>query len=90
MKVIWDPKKAKKNFKDHGVHFADAEPVLFDPHALSREDEDAEGEQRFVSIGMDSLFRILVVCYTYRGEDIRLISAREATKREKRAYEEGI
>ena len=90
MKVIWDPKKAERNFKDHQIYFTDAEPVLFDPYALSREDEDAEGEQRFVSIGLDALARTLVVVYTYRGEDIRLISAREATKKERKAYEKGI
>jgi uncharacterized DUF497 family protein len=54
--------------------------VLFDPNALTREDLDVKNEQRFVSIGMDAIGRVLVVVYTYRGEDIRLISARSATK----------
>ena len=64
--------------------------VLFDPNALTREDIESEGEQRFVTVGMDSGGRILVVVYTYRGEDIRLISARSVTKRERMQYEEGI
>jgi len=55
--------------------------------ALTREDYDAEGEQRFVSIGADSIGRILVVVYMYVGEDIRLISARLATSREREYYE---
>jgi len=89
--VVWDPKKARENLKKHGVRFSDAETVLFDPSALTRgEDMESEGEQRFVTVGMDTLGHIIVVVYTYRGEDIRLISARFATKRERMQYEEGI
>jgi uncharacterized DUF497 family protein len=88
--VIWDPEKARLNLKKHGVRFSDAETVLYDPNALTREDIESEGEQRFVTVGMDSGGRILVVVYTYHGEDIRLISARPATKRERMQYEEGI
>jgi len=90
MDVVWDPEKARENLKKHGVRFSDAEMVLFDPNALTREDIESEGEQRFVTVGMDSGGRILVVVYTYRGEDIRLISARSVTKRERMQYEEGI
>ncbi len=90
MDVVWDPEKARENLKKHGVRFSDAETVLFDPNALTREDMESEGEQRFVTVGMDTLGHILVVVYTYRGEDIRLISARFATKRERMQYEEGI
>jgi hypothetical protein len=90
MKVTWDPLKARANLDKHGVRFADAESVLFDPGALTREDEYAEGEQRFVSVGLDSLGRVLTVVYSYQGEAIRMISARQATKSERRAYEEGI
>ena len=90
MDVVWDPDKAKVNLKKHGVRFADAETVLFDPNALTREDMETEGEQRFVTVGMDALGRILIVVYTYRGEDIRLISARSANRRERMQYEEGI
>jgi uncharacterized protein len=88
--VLWDPEKAKVNLEKHGVRFSDAETILFDPNALTREDMKSEGAQRFVTVGMDALGRILIVVYTYRGEDIRLISARPATKRERMQYEEGI
>ena len=76
--------------KKHGIRFSDAEMVLFDPNALTREDLDETNEQRIVSIGRDAIDRVIVVVYTYRGEGIRLISARPATKRERESYEEGI
>ena len=90
MKVTWDPAKAEANFRKHRIRFSDAEPALFDLMALTIEDETVQGEQRFVSIGSDALNRILVLVYTYRGDDIRLISARRATRKERKAYEEGI
>jgi len=90
MRIVWDPEKAEQNYRKHKVRFSDAEPVLFDPMALSREDQSADDEQRFVAIGTDALGRVLVVVYTYRGRDIRLISARRATKNERKSYEEGI
>jgi uncharacterized DUF497 family protein len=90
MKVYWDPKKAKANVKKHGIHFSDAETVLYDPNALTVEDEESEGEQRHIAIGMDALGRVLVVVYTYRGDDVRVISARRASKKERGYYEEGI
>lgn len=60
MQIIWDPEKTKENRSKHGVAFPDAEPALFDPHAITREDEYAEGEQRFVTVGLDALGRALV------------------------------
>jgi hypothetical protein len=90
MEVEWDPKKAKTNFQKHGIHFADAEIVLFDPNSLSMEDIEAEGEQRFIALGYDAVGRLLVVVYTYRRDNIRIISARHATKRERKTYEERI
>jgi hypothetical protein len=90
MDIIWDPEKASTNLKKHGIRFSDAEIVLFDPNALTRGNFDETSEQRFVSIGRDAIDRVIVVVYTYRGEDIRLISARPATKRERKSYEEGI
>ena len=88
--IRWDPAKAQTNWRKHSVRFSDAEIVLFDLHAITCLDETAEEEQRHVSIGSDSLGRILVVVFTYRGDDIRLISARRATPTERRQYEEGI
>ena len=90
MRIVWDPAKADANLRKHGIRFSDAEGVLFDPNALTEEDESAEGQQRFVSIGLDPLGGVLVVVHTFRGEDIRLISARRATRRERRTYEAGI
>jgi uncharacterized DUF497 family protein len=90
MNVTWDPNKAKTNRNKHGISFSDAEAVLFDPNAISYEDEDAKGEQRHLSIGLDSLGRVLVVVYTYRADNIRLISARRATRKERQNYESRI
>ncbi len=88
--IIWDPDKVRSNLEKHGVRFSDAEAALFDPNAITVEDETAEGERRHVSVGMDGVGRILVVVYTDRDDDIRLISAREATRAERKSYEEGI
>lgn len=90
MRVTWNPAKAKTNLAKHGIRFSDAELALFDLRALTMEDPTAEGEQRHVSIGADAVGRVLVLAYTYRGEEIRLISARRATRKERRAYEERV
>ena len=87
MKIEWDPVKARINLKQHRIGFPDAEVALFDPLAMTREDDDAEGERRFVTIGTDANGRVVVVVYTYRGENIRIISARKATAAERRGYE---
>jgi uncharacterized protein len=63
---------------------------LFDPNALTIEEQDVDGEQRFVTIGLDSLARALVIVYAYRDDHIRMISARRATRREIHTYEKGI
>jgi uncharacterized DUF497 family protein len=90
MKITWDPAKAESNFRKHKIRFSDAEAVLSDPMALTIEDKTAQSEERFVSVGADALSRVVVVVYAYREDDIRLISARRATRRERKAYEEGI
>ncbi|MDD5240430.1 MAG: BrnT family toxin [Sulfuricella sp.] len=87
MDVEFDTTKAAANLKKHGISFAEAEPVLYDPMALTSEDGNAEGEARFVSVGMGAQGRVLTVVWTMRGEFVRLISAREATTKERRAYE---
>jgi uncharacterized DUF497 family protein len=84
----WDPNKARGNRKKHGVDFADAALVLEDPLGLTQSDPDAEGEDRFVTLGEDPGGQLLVVVWSPRGEDIRLISARRATAAERRQYEE--
>jgi uncharacterized protein len=84
----WDPKKAEANRRVHAVSFADAASVLEDDFALTREDSDAEGEQRFVTLGMDAAGILLIVVYTYREPDIiRLISAWKANKAQRTQYE---
>ena len=82
----WDENKAKANLKKHRVDFGDAVTVFSDDAALTVED-DYPGEERYVTIGLDGLGRILVVIYTWRGESIRLISARKATRQERKQYE---
>ena len=82
----WDRKKAVINFKKHGVDFADAALTLLDDLAVTIPDPD-EGEERFITIGMDAMGRLLVVIWTWRGERLRLISARKATTRERKKYE---
>jgi len=87
MKVEFDPKKSVLNLKKHGVAFQEAETVFYDPLSLTREDDEAQDEARLVTVGQGCLGKILTVVWTHRGENIRLISAREATRNERRAYE---
>ncbi len=85
--VQFDPGKAAANLTAHGVSFADAEGVLSDPLAMTVEDSDALDERRFVAIGLGSAGQVLVVVYTERGGQYRLISARRPTRTERRSYE---
>lgn len=85
----WDPRKVASNLRKHKVDFADAAAVFEDEFALTIDDDDPE-EKRFVTIGMDALGRILVVVYTWRSDNIRIISARTAGPDERRQYEEGL
>ena len=87
MTYQWDPNKAKSNLRKHGVSFADAVGVFEDENAMTIQDED-ESEDRFITIDRAFLNRILVVVYTFREAVIRIISARKATARERRMYEE--
>jgi uncharacterized DUF497 family protein len=82
----WDSKKEAANRLKHRIGFADATYVLYDEMAITIFDPEA-GEERFVTIGADPLNRILVVVYTWRGDRIRLISARRATRSERRQYQ---
>jgi uncharacterized DUF497 family protein len=90
MKFQFDPAKAKSNLKKHKVSFADAEAVFYDPLAIHVDDPASNKEDRFIAIGMGNTGKILVAVYTFRGDDIRLISVRPATYREVKDYEEGI
>lgn len=82
----WDEDKALTNIQKHGIDFADAVSALEDEEALTREDDDPD-EDRYITLGLDALERLLVVVYTFRAERIRLISARRATPRERKQYE---
>jgi uncharacterized DUF497 family protein len=87
MSYEWDPNKAITNIEKHGIDFADAVTVFNDLNAVTIDDPDYD-EQRFITIAMDAFGRILVVTYTWRGDIIRLITARKATKRERKQYED--
>ncbi len=82
MEITWDSVKAKSNRLKHRIFFSEAEPVFYDPRAISFEDMDSKGEARYVVTGLDSLGRIVVIVYTYRNTTIRLIFARKASKAE--------
>lgn len=91
MAFEWDPGKAKTNFRNHAVRFEEAAPVFGDPYAISIADHEADpSEERFVGIGMGGLGRVLVVVYTYRGDNFRIISARLAAAHESAEYEAGL
>ena len=90
MQITWDLVKAKSNRLKHRIFFSEVEPVFYDPDAISLEDRGSQGEARYVVIGMGSLERVIVAAYTYRGATIRLISARRASKAERKAYEKRI
>ena len=82
----WDEWKAKENKSKHGISFADTFAVFEDPNAVTV-DDFCQGEQRHVTIGMAAFGRILVVVYTWREDNIRIISARKAVRYEVRQYE---
>jgi uncharacterized DUF497 family protein len=88
--IDFDPKKNAINLRKHGVSLSEGDGVLNDPLALTIEDPTAAGEQRLVTIGTNVFGSSMVVVWTGRGEDIRLISVRKATPKERRSYEEGV
>jgi uncharacterized DUF497 family protein len=83
----WDETKARANLRKHGVDFADAALVFEDERAVTIEDTiSAVDEQRYLTVGMDALGRVLVVAYTWRHDRIRTVSARQASPAERRQY----
>jgi len=85
----WDPAKARINRRKHRVAFEEAATVFGDPLALTFPDPDhSEQEQRFITIGTSTAKRVLIVAHTDRGNAIRIVSARKATQRERKQYEE--
>ncbi len=91
MTFQWNPDKANSNAKKHGVSFEEATTIFGDPLAVTILDPDhSVGEFRFLTTGQSRLQRFLVVAHTEREGEVRLISARLATRQEKRRYESGI
>ena len=87
MQFEWDSAKNRANLAKHGIDFTDAVAVFEDDLALTRPDPSSRGESRFVTLGMDGFGRHLVVVFTERGTRVRIISARGATKPERKSYE---
>jgi uncharacterized protein len=85
----WDEEsKAGINFRKHGIRMPEAIPVFDDPSAITIVDDESDpSEQRFITLGMGALGRLLVVVYTWSGENIRIISARPAEAHERKEYE---
>ncbi|MGH8596813.1 MAG: BrnT family toxin [Gammaproteobacteria bacterium] len=90
MPSSFDPGKDAANRKKHGIPLTEGDGVLNDPLALTIEDSSSQGEQRFISIGINVFGNLRVVVYAFRDEDVRIISVRKAEPKEIRAYEKGI
>jgi uncharacterized DUF497 family protein len=89
MKFAWDPTKAAGNLRKHGVDFREAATVFDDPLSMTFPDADhSVGEHRYLMLGVSARNRTLVVAHSDTGEVVRIISARAATRRERRFYEE--
>jgi uncharacterized DUF497 family protein len=90
MEFSWDPKKAAKNLGDHKVSFEEEATIFGDALAITFNDPDhSVGEHRLLTFGVSSVSRLLVVSHIQRGIHIHLISARRATRHERKIYEEG-
>ena len=90
MSADFDPKKDAANVKKHGVSLAEGDGVLSDPLALTVEDDSTQGEQRFVTIGMNVFGTLMVVVHTPRRAGPRIISVRKPDPKERRAYEKAV
>jgi uncharacterized protein len=90
MTATFDPKKDAENLKKHGVSLTEGDGVLGDSLAVTIEDDSAEGEQRFVTLGANTFGSLMVVVWTPRDDDVRIISVRKPTPKERRNYEKGV
>ncbi len=89
LKFVWNETKAKENLRKHKISFEEAQTVFTDPYARIIYDPDhSKSEERFIILGLSSSLRILVVCHCYKEDEmiIRIISARKATKNERKKY----
>lgn len=83
----WDEEKADANERKHQIHFHEGATIFDDPHIATMHDPDhSADEHRYLSVGYSSQGRLLLVCYTEHGDNIRLISCRKATRRERQMY----
>ena len=90
IKFDWDPRKARRNLRKHGIDFEEASTVFADTLSITIPDPDpSEAEERWVTMGLSNRQRLLVVVHTEEEETIRIISARTADRLERRKYEEG-
>lgn len=90
MELEWDPWKAEHNLRKHGVSFTEAATVLADPLSETAHDPaHSEDEDRYLTVGRSLERRLLIVAHTERGNHVRIISARELTRAERKVYEEG-
>ena len=89
MAVEFDPKKDATNRRKHGISLTEGDGVTDDPFVLTQEDESAQEEQRFIALGRNIFGQLRLVVYTYRGEDVRLISVRRPDAKQVKAYEQG-
>jgi hypothetical protein len=88
MQFEWDPGKARRNLRKHGVSFDEAVTAFYDPLSATFDDPDHSiGEQRYITVGFSSQNRLLIVGHTERGEAVRIISARLATAHERKRHE---
>jgi uncharacterized DUF497 family protein len=87
----WDPEKAKENLRKHDVSFEEAATVFLDPLAVTYPDPDhSDEERREITVGHSARQRVVFVSHTHRGDRTRIISARKATRKERKQHEEGI
>jgi hypothetical protein len=85
----WDPDKAARNLAKHRVSFQEAATVFADPLSMTYDDPDhSVVEQRYITVGVSGRGRVLIVAHTDRGQNVRIISARKATRHERNQYEE--
>ena len=86
----WDPQKARSNFAKHSVGFEEASTIFADPPSFTISDpEHSRAEERYVMMGTAFTGKLLVVVHTDRSDNIRIISARRASRRERKSYEKG-
>lgn len=89
MDFEWDREKEKGNYKKHAAYFHEASTVFYDPLSATFNDPDHSiGENRFITVGFSTTGRLLVVSHTERGKNIRIISARKATAKERKKHED--